>query len=186
MTSQSVLSVPRLGEGIVEVRIVRLLKQPGDTVAKDEVVYEMEHDKAAVEIESPTAGTLDTWLVAEGDTVAIGAPVARITPAPAQPAPPTRTEAASASASAAGSASGSGPAAEPAAGASAHGVPGRPQPAGTRRIPPRTRAHARRLGIDEATLPSIPAAGTSLMPADLERHLAATTTTPPHETAPAP
>ncbi len=56
MPRQSVLSVPRLGEGIVEVRIVRLLKRPGDPVAKDEVVYEMEHDKAAVEIESPSPG----------------------------------------------------------------------------------------------------------------------------------
>ncbi|WP_159682402.1 beta-ketoacyl synthase N-terminal-like domain-containing protein [Streptomyces sp. Tu 2975] len=179
MTSQSVLSVPRLGEGIVEVRIVRLLKQPGDTVAKDEVVYEMEHDKAAVEIESPTAGTLETWLVTEGDTVAIGAPVARITPAPAaQPTP--------APASGADTTAAPGPAAVPAAGASVHGVPGRPRPAGTRRIPPRTRAHARRLGIDEATLPSIPAAGTSLMPADLERHLAATAPAPAHPTPPAP
>ncbi|MET9423790.1 amino acid adenylation domain-containing protein [Streptomyces sp. NPDC006540] len=179
MTSQSVLSVPRLGEGIVEVRIVRLLKQPGDTVAKDEVVYEMEHDKAAVEIESPTAGTLETWLVAEGDTVAIGAPVARITPAPAAPAP--------AAGPGTDTTAGTGPAALPAAGASVHGVPGRPQPAGTRRIPPRTRAHARRLGIDEATLPSIPAAGTSLMPADLERHLAATTApAAAHPTPPAP
>ncbi|MFE1948880.1 amino acid adenylation domain-containing protein [Streptomyces sp. NPDC059524] len=163
MTTESVLSVPRLGEGIVEVRIVRFLKRPGDTVAKDEVVYEMEHDKAAVEIESPVAGTLEAWLVEVGDTVPIGGSVGRIVPL-RQDVP--------------GGAGGAGvadtqvtAAAGPQApGASAQGVPGRP--AGTRRIPPRTRAHARRLGIDESLLPGIPAQGTSLMPADLQRYIA--------------
>ncbi|MEU5466309.1 biotin/lipoyl-containing protein, partial [Streptomyces althioticus] len=86
MPRQSVLSVPRLGEGIVEVRIVRLLKRPGDPVAKDEVVYEMEHDKAAVEIESPFSGVLDAWLVAEGDVVPIGGEVARLSAAAPAPA----------------------------------------------------------------------------------------------------
>ncbi|MFF9778180.1 amino acid adenylation domain-containing protein [Streptomyces sp. NPDC013978] len=160
MTTESVLSVPRLGEGIVEVRIVRFLKQPGDTVAKDEVVYEMEHDKAAVEIESPVAGTLGEWLVEVGDTVPIGGSVGRIVPAPHEPP---------------GTAGPDTPAAERAGheapGASVRGVPGR-RPAGTRRIPPRTRAHARRLGIDESLLPTVPAQGSSLMPADLQRYIA--------------
>ncbi|MEU0915385.1 amino acid adenylation domain-containing protein [Streptomyces althioticus] len=168
MPRQSVLSVPRLGEGIVEVRIVRLLKRPGDPVAKDEVVYEMEHDKAAVEIESPFPGVLDAWLVAEGDVVPIGGEVARLSAA--APAPADRDA----------HGPGTGERQDPAGraggapGASALGVPGR-TPDGTRRIPPRTRAHARRLGIDEALLPSLPAAGSSLMPADLERYRAAQT-----------
>ncbi|MFZ4189009.1 amino acid adenylation domain-containing protein [Streptomyces pseudogriseolus] len=165
MPRQSVLSVPRLGEGIVEVRIVRLLKRPGDPVAKDEVVYEMEHDKAAVEIESPVSGVLDAWLVAEGDVVPIGGEVARLSPA--APALADRDGAAATAEGRQRAGRGSG-----APGASVHGVPGR-TPAGTRRIPPRTRAHARRLGIDEGVLPSVPAAGSSLMPADLERYRAA-------------
>ncbi|WP_217245822.1 SDR family NAD(P)-dependent oxidoreductase, partial [Streptomyces sp. AC602_WCS936] len=188
MPTQSVLSVPRLGEGIVEVRIVRLLKRPGDLVAKDEVVYEMEHDKAAVEIESPVAGVLDAWMVAEGDVVPIGGEVARLVPAGRAPAgtgagsagrEETEQGARREEGGARGAAGGAAGAGEPdrnrrgsgAPGASVRGVPGR-TPAGTRRIPPRTRAHARRLGIDEALLPSIPAAGTSLMPADLERYRA--------------
>lgn len=154
MTTESVLSVPRLGEGIVEVRIVRFLKQPGDAVAKDEVVYEMEHDKAAVEIESPVAGILDAWLVRAGDTVAIGGAVGRIVPDREKAGTGPRTAAA-----------------ERASGASVQGAPGR-EFTPTRRIPPRTRAHARRLGIDEALLPDVPAAGTSLMPADLQRYVA--------------
>src|SRR3954463_15593848 len=88
------LTVPQLGEGIVEVKIIGLRKQPGDPVAKDEVVYEMEHDKAAVEIESPAEGVLARWLVAEGDTVPIGAVVAEISaasaPTPAAVSPDTR------------------------------------------------------------------------------------------------
>ncbi|MFF9142266.1 amino acid adenylation domain-containing protein [Streptomyces albogriseolus] len=165
MPRQSVLSVPRLGEGIVEVRIVRLLKRPGDPVAKDEVVYEMEHDKAAVEIESPVAGVLDAWSVAEGDVVPIGGEVARLSPAAPDPADRDGEPAGAEERDTAGRGSG-------APGASVLGVPGR-TPAGTRRIPPRTRAHARRLGIDEGILASLPAAGSSLMPADLERYRAA-------------
>ncbi|WP_189912891.1 2-oxo acid dehydrogenase subunit E2, partial [Streptomyces albogriseolus] len=165
MPRQSVLSVPRLGEGIVEVRIVRLLKRPGDPVAKDEVVYEMEHDKAAVEIESPVAGVLDAWSVAEGDVVPIGGEVARLSPAAPAPADRDGEPAGAEGRDTAGRGSG-------APGASVLGVPGR-TPAGTRRIPPRTRAHARRLGIDEGILASLPAAGSSLMPADLERYRAA-------------
>ncbi|MGW2421091.1 amino acid adenylation domain-containing protein [Streptomyces sp. NPDC001709] len=153
-TTLTTLTIPRLGEGIVEVRMVRLLKQPGETVAKDEVLYEMEHDKAAVEIESPTSGLLRAWLVEEGQTVPIGGAVAEIEPA--GPAEPVRTE----------------PAAEqPAQGASPLGRPGT-TPAGVLRIPPRTRAHARRLGIDEDLLATVPARGNSLMPADLEAFLA--------------
>ncbi|MCP9994192.1 hypothetical protein LUX09_32995 [Streptomyces albogriseolus] len=165
MPRQSVLSVPRLGEGIVEVRIVRLLKRPGDPVAKDEVVYEREHDKAAVEIESPVAGVLDAWSVAEGDVVPIGGEVARLSPAAPAPADRDGEPAGAEERDTAGRGSG-------APGASVLGVPGR-TPAGTRRIPPRTRAHARRLGIDEGILASLPAAGSSLMPADLERYRAA-------------
>ena len=45
--------VPQLGEGLQEVRVMRFLKQPGERVARDEHIYEMETDKANVEVESP-------------------------------------------------------------------------------------------------------------------------------------
>nr|BAF48990.1 dihydrolopoamide acyltransferase [Streptomyces virginiae] len=162
------LTVPRLGEGIVEVLILRLLKQPGDLVAKDELLYEMEHDKASLEIESPTAGRLTAWLVEEGRRVPIGGAVAEIEPV-------AETEAVAgtgAPAEPGAAADGAGPAPAPAQGASPAGPPGQPR-TGTVRIPPRTRAHARRLGLDETVLATlVPARGRSLMPADLERHVA--------------
>ncbi|NXY96227.1 amino acid adenylation domain-containing protein, partial [Streptomyces sp. BR123] len=172
------LTVPRLGEGIVEVLILRLLKQPGDLVAKDELLYEMEHDKASLEIESPTAGRLGAWLVEEGQRVPVGGAVAEIEPV-AEPAGPAGPGAA---------ADGAGTAPAPAQGASPAGPPGRSR-TGTVRIPPRTRAHARRLGLDEAVLATlVPARGRSLMPADLERHVADGAATPEPQQArpPAP
>ncbi|WP_051814095.1 beta-ketoacyl synthase N-terminal-like domain-containing protein, partial [Kitasatospora sp. MBT63] len=172
-TPTTTLTVPRLGEGIVEVLILRLLKQPGDLVAKDELLYEMEHDKAAVEIESPVAGRLRTWLVEEGARLPIGGAVAEIEPVTAEGGPQAPAP--------------DGPATEsgPAQGASAAGLPGTIPP-GTVRIPPRTRAHARRLGLDEAVLPTVPARGRSLLPADLERFVADGRTGEPTPAVPVP
>jgi pyruvate/2-oxoglutarate dehydrogenase complex dihydrolipoamide acyltransferase (E2) component len=70
--------VPQLGEGLQEVRVMRFLKQPGERVARDEHIYEMETDKANVEVESPYAGVLVEWLAKEGDILPIGAPIARM------------------------------------------------------------------------------------------------------------
>lgn len=70
--------VPQMGEGLQEVLVVEFLKKPGDTVTRDEPFYSMETDKATMEVECPHEGTLVEWLVAEGDTLAIGSPVCRI------------------------------------------------------------------------------------------------------------
>lgn len=70
--------IPQLGEGLQEVRIIRFLKNPGDEILRDEPVFEMETDKAVMEIESPSAGFLDEWLAEEGDVLPIGAIVGRI------------------------------------------------------------------------------------------------------------
>ncbi|MFN3689870.1 MAG: biotin/lipoyl-containing protein, partial [Fimbriimonadales bacterium] len=69
--------VPQLGEGLQEVRVIRFLKQPGDRVERDEHIYEMETDKANVEVESPYAGVIVEWLAKEGDILPIGAPIAK-------------------------------------------------------------------------------------------------------------
>jgi len=52
------IKIPQMGEGLTEVRVLEFLKRPGDTVAKDELIYTMETDKATLEVESPEAGTL--------------------------------------------------------------------------------------------------------------------------------
>src|SRR5205814_8188801 len=72
------IRIPQLGEGLQEARIVRFLKQPGDSVARDEPIYEMETDKAVMEIESPTAGVLASWEAKEDDVLPIGAVIGKI------------------------------------------------------------------------------------------------------------
>lgn len=69
------IRIPQLGEGLHEARIVRFLKQPGESVARDEPIYEMETDKAVMEIESPSAGTLESWTAQEDEVLPIGAVV---------------------------------------------------------------------------------------------------------------
>ena len=87
------VKVPTLGESITEATIGQWLKNPGDAVALDEPIASLETDKVAVEVNSPVAGTLAEQLFKEGDTVAVGAVIARVgdasaaAPAPAEAAP---------------------------------------------------------------------------------------------------
>ncbi|QKJ32409.1 2-oxoglutarate dehydrogenase complex dihydrolipoyllysine-residue succinyltransferase [Mucilaginibacter mali] len=71
------IKVPAVGESITEVTLSSWKKKTGDVVAMDEVIAELESDKATFELTAEKAGTLTT-LVAEGDTIAIGTPVAKI------------------------------------------------------------------------------------------------------------
>jgi 2-oxoglutarate dehydrogenase E2 component (dihydrolipoamide succinyltransferase) len=87
------VTVPTLGESITEATLGQWLKMPGDAVAADEPIASLETDKVAVEVPSPVAGVMGDQLVAEGDTVAVGATIARIEsgsgmPAAAEPANP--------------------------------------------------------------------------------------------------
>jgi len=67
-----------MGEGLQEAKILTRLKAEGETVERDEPLFQMETDKAVVEIESTYAGVVHSWLCEEGDMVAIGAPVVSI------------------------------------------------------------------------------------------------------------
>jgi pyruvate dehydrogenase E2 component (dihydrolipoamide acetyltransferase) len=85
--------MPQLGETVTEGTITRWLKQVGDAVAEDEVLFEVSTDKVDSEVPSPAGGVLSEILVAEGDTVDVGTRLAVIsdgatapTPAPAAPA----------------------------------------------------------------------------------------------------
>jgi 2-oxoglutarate dehydrogenase E2 component (dihydrolipoamide succinyltransferase) len=88
------VTVPTLGESITEATLGQWLKKPGDAVAADEPIASLETDKVAVEVPSPVAGTMGEQIVAEGETVAVGALIARIEsgagaqPAATQPAAP--------------------------------------------------------------------------------------------------
>jgi 2-oxoglutarate dehydrogenase E2 component (dihydrolipoamide succinyltransferase) len=72
------VKVPALGESITEGTLANWLKKPGEAVAIDEPIAELETDKVSVEVPSPVAGVLSEQLVKEGDTVAVGAAIARI------------------------------------------------------------------------------------------------------------
>lgn len=72
------LKIPQMGEGLRQVKIIKFLKKPGDFIKEDEVIYEMETDKSAVEIESSFTGYLKKWLVLEGQIVDIGSDIAII------------------------------------------------------------------------------------------------------------
>ncbi|MEO5972996.1 MAG: biotin/lipoyl-containing protein, partial [Sphingomicrobium sp.] len=72
------VKVPALGESITEGTLAQWLKQPGEAVAADEAIASLETDKVAVEVQSPVAGVFAEAVVKEGDTVAVGAVIARI------------------------------------------------------------------------------------------------------------
>jgi 2-oxoglutarate dehydrogenase E2 component (dihydrolipoamide succinyltransferase) len=71
------IKVPPVGESITEVTLSRWIKKDGDSVAMDEVIAELESDKATFELTAEKAGTLKI-IAKEGDTLAIGAAVASI------------------------------------------------------------------------------------------------------------
>jgi 2-oxoglutarate dehydrogenase E2 component (dihydrolipoamide succinyltransferase) len=72
------ITVPNLGESVTEGTVSVWLKKPGDPVAADETLLELETDKATLEIPSPAAGVLSEVLVPEGEDVEIGALLGRI------------------------------------------------------------------------------------------------------------
>ena len=77
--------VPQMGESVAEGTIGGWLVQAGDTVSVDQALVEIETDKVAVEVPSPVAGTVVELLVGEGDSVAPGDAVARISEGGAAP-----------------------------------------------------------------------------------------------------
>ena len=71
------LVLPELAESVIEGEIVKWLVAEGERVEEDQPVVEVMTDKVTVELPSPFAGVLETQLVAEGDVVAVHAPIAR-------------------------------------------------------------------------------------------------------------
>jgi len=86
--------MPQMGVSVSEGTVTKWLKQPGDTIARDEGLLEISTDKVDTEIPSPGDGVVGELLVAEGDTVEVGTLLATILPvgavaieAPAAPEP---------------------------------------------------------------------------------------------------
>ncbi|WP_170789722.1 2-oxoglutarate dehydrogenase complex dihydrolipoyllysine-residue succinyltransferase [Ruegeria lacuscaerulensis] len=95
--------VPTLGESVTEATVATWFKKPGDAVAVDEMLCELETDKVTVEVPAPAAGVMGEIVAAEGETVGVDALLATITagegaaaaPAPAAAAPAAEAPAAS-------------------------------------------------------------------------------------------
>lgn len=92
------IRLPELGENIHGGQVVKLLVAVGDAVEKDQILLELETDKAVIEVPSPAAGTVAELLVQEGQNANVGDVVVRLgeadaaaaedDPAPADPAEP--------------------------------------------------------------------------------------------------
>lgn len=78
-TSDIIVRVPIMGEGLRSARVVTLHKQPGDPVKPDEVLCELETDKAVYPVEASFAGTFKGWQIKVEDTVLIGQAIALVT-----------------------------------------------------------------------------------------------------------
>jgi 2-oxoglutarate dehydrogenase E2 component (dihydrolipoamide succinyltransferase) len=103
------IRVPALGESVTEATIGKWFKQPGEAVAVDEPLVELETDKVTIEVPAPAAGVLADIAAKDGDTVAVGAVLGQIkegaagaavksapaaTPSAPTPAPPQSAPAA--------------------------------------------------------------------------------------------
>ncbi len=147
------VKIPAMGEGLQEARLVTMLKKPGETVMRDEPLYEMETDKAVMAVESPVEGVVEKWLHEEGTVLPIGAELVLVntTDDVAAAAPVTRETPP-----------------EPVV-----AVPsgGQRQASGNLAIPPRTRAYAKEKGISDDALATISAQGSKLMPEDIDAYV---------------
>ncbi|MFZ5737864.1 MAG: 2-oxoglutarate dehydrogenase complex dihydrolipoyllysine-residue succinyltransferase [Pseudomonadota bacterium] len=138
------IRVPTLGESVTEATIGRWFKKPGEAVAVDEPLVELETDKVTIEVPAPSAGTLGEIVAKDGETVAVGALLGQITdgaasakPAAAAPAKPAAPAAAPAPAAPAA------PAAAPAAKAPPSDAP----------LAPSVRRLSAESGVDASTVP---------------------------------
>jgi len=139
------IRVPVLGESVTEATIGKWFKKPGDAVAVDEPLVELETDKVTIEVPAPAAGVLSGIAVKDGETVAVGALLGEIkegaAAAPAKAAPPATQSA---------------PQSAPASPAPA--APAAPRPAAKAPPPdaplaPSVRKLAAESGVDAATVP---------------------------------
>lgn len=132
--------LPDIGEGIAEGEIVKIDVKVGDTIAEDDILFEVQNDKSVEEIPSPVSGTITAVLVSEGTVARVGdviveiaaegvAPVASAAPA-ASPAAPAVSPA---------------PAAAP---AQPTGVPAASNPGKLVLAMPSVRQYAREKGVD--------------------------------------
>ena len=72
------VKVPQLSESVAEATLLQWKKQPGEAVAMDEILIEIETDKVVLEVPAPAAGVLTAHVVPGGGTVSAEQVIARI------------------------------------------------------------------------------------------------------------
>ncbi len=138
------IRVPTLGESVTEATIGRWFKKPGDAVAVDEPLVELETDKVTIEVPAPAGGTLSDIVAKDGETVAVGALLGQIAEGAAGAKP------AAAPAKAAAPAAAAPAAAAPAAAAPA---PAAKAPPADAPLAPSVRKLSAESGVDAANVP---------------------------------
>jgi 2-oxoglutarate dehydrogenase E2 component (dihydrolipoamide succinyltransferase) len=98
------IKVPALGESVSTATVARWMKKPGEAVAADEPLVELETDKVTVEVPSPAAGVIEAVVAAEGAEVEVGAVLGLIAAGAAAAAKPAEAPKAAAAPAAAASA----------------------------------------------------------------------------------
>src|SRR5579864_8105875 len=135
------IRVPTLGESVTEATIGKWFKKPGDPVAVDEPLVELETDKVTIEVPAPAAGVLGEIVAKDGDTVAVGALLGQITDGAAAARPAAAPAAAAAPAKAAAPAAAAATAAPPKA------------PPADAPLAPSVRKLSAESGVDASTVP---------------------------------
>ena len=170
--------LPELGEGVERADVVRVLVAPGDTVAIDQPLLEIETDKATVEVPSPAAGTVAAVAVEAGATLAVGGLIAAIESDGASSDSSADLRAADATTAADAAARSAGAAAPPAAAAA-------PGPAGPAAPPPAATTPPTPTARDGAAAPeSAPASPAAAAPAAPAPVAAPASSPPPPSAAP--
>ena len=132
--------LPDIGEGIAEGEIVKIDVKVGDTIAEDDILFEVQNDKSVEEIPSPVSGTITAVLVSEGTVARVGDVIVEIAAEGVAP-----VAAPSAAAAPAAPAASPAPAAAP---AQPTGVPAASNPGKLVLAMPSVRQYAREKGVD--------------------------------------
>jgi pyruvate dehydrogenase E2 component (dihydrolipoamide acetyltransferase) len=154
------LKIPQIGEGLQEARIVAFLKQPGDAVERDEPIYQMETDKAVMDVESPYKGKLVAWNGEADQVMPIGGEIAEMEVADDETAEESKPETASEPQKATKE-----PSKEKAGSTGAKDAWRRPD------LPPKTRAYAKEKGLTDEQVAALPKTGKRLTPDDVDAFL---------------
>ncbi|MBT9392526.1 2-oxo acid dehydrogenase subunit E2 [Hymenobacter sp. NST-14] len=153
------MTMPKMGESIMEGTVLKWLKQVGDAIEQDESVLEVATDKVDTEVPALHAGILQQILVEEGQVVAVGAPIAVIETDAANAGAPASTPATPAATDNGAAAAATQVPHVPAAETAAPAAPAPAQPQAGRFYSPLVLSIAREEGISMADLEYLPGTG---------------------------